>query len=75
MTKARSKPKSKSRRLPRKAKVAPVVVQKVNLPPTGIVRVIAPPGLLPVVAIDPVKREVVIAPVKKKESWWESIFG
>lgn len=52
-----------------------VKVKEVILPPDAVVRVVIPAGAMPVVATDPVKRTVEIVPVKKKESWWGSLFG
>lgn len=48
-------------------------VRKIILPADEIVRVIAPPGVAPVVV--PVARNVIeIVPAKKK-TWWQSVFG
>lgn len=67
--------KSKSRKPFRKAKAPPVVVHRVALPAAGMVRVVTPPGAVPLVATDPVTREVVIVAARKKKSFWESLFG
>lgn len=52
-------------------------VKSVVLPKVGVVQVAVPAGVVPVVAVDPVRRIVEIAPVpaKKKRTWWQSIFG
>lgn len=54
-------------------------VKVVALPPTGVVQVQVPPGVLPVVAVDPVRKIVEIVPVRRpeprKKSWWESLFS
>lgn len=53
-----------------------VEIKKVVIAPTEIIRITAPPGVIPVVAVDPVKRIVEVVPVTKakKLSWWKSIF-
>lgn len=58
---------------PAKKKSPAPKVRKIILPADEIVRVIAPPGVAPVVV--PVARNVIeIVPAKKK-SWWQSVFG
>lgn len=74
MSKTKShKAKRKSHKKPRKAKVI-VPVKHVDLPLDGVVRVTLPPGTMPVVAADPHQRVVEIVPVKRKQSWWGSLF-
>lgn len=58
---------------PAKKKTSTPKVRKIILPADEIVRVIAPPGVAPVVV--PVARNVIeIVPAKKK-TWWQSVFG
>lgn len=63
----------------RKAKKAmpPVArVKKVVLPATGVVQVVIPKGVVPIVAADVAKGVVEIVPVKRtKRTWWQSVFG
>lgn len=67
------------RRLKVSALVPAPEVKVVALPPTGIVQVQLPAGVLPVVAVDPVRKIVEIVPVRRleprKKSWWESLFS
>ena len=52
-------------------------VKTVVLPKAGVVQVSVPAGVVPVVAVDPVRKVVEIAPMpaKRKRTWWQSIFG
>lgn len=52
-------------------------VKNVALPKDGIVKVVVPAGIVPVVAVDTKWNVVEIAPVplKRKRTWWQSIFG
>lgn len=61
----------------RPVKKAKPTVKAVVLPKAGVVQVAVPAGVVPVVAVDPVRRIVEIAPVpaKRKRTWWQSIFG
>lgn len=59
--------------MPKKPAKKAAKVRKIMLPPDEVVRVIAPPGVAPVVM--PVARNVIeIVPAKKK-TWWQSVFG
>jgi hypothetical protein len=58
-----------------KAKAKPKIV-KVALPHAGVVRIVAPPGVLPVIA--PSKPGVVeIVPIKRplKRTWWDQFWN
>ena len=69
---SKRKPKPKLKRKVRRQPTPKIV--KVELPKAGIVRVIAPPGVVPVVI--PSKSAVEIIPIKpppkKAQTWWES---
>lgn len=46
--------------------------KEVILPPKGVVRIVAPPGFVPVAApLGTAARVLEIAPVKKKRRWWQ----
>lgn len=69
-SKARAKTKAKK---PRAAKKPRVV--KVALPRDAILKIVAPPGIKPVVAATaPGVVEIVPLPVEKK-TWWDKLIG
>ena len=57
---------SKTRKRKTKPRKRKPVVKKVNLPPAGIVRVVVPPDVNPVVAHDPVTGVVDIVPLPSR---------
>lgn len=52
-------------------------VKKVELKPAEVAQVLMPPGHVPVVVADPVRKVVEIAPVpaKKKRGWFMRLFN
>ena len=63
---------TKRKKLKTKPRKRKPVVKKVNLPPAGIVRVVVPPDVKPVVAHDPVTGVVDIVPLpRQKKAWWD----
>ncbi len=48
-----------------------VPVKRIKLPKTGVVRVIVPPGVAPVVAIT--EKAIDIVPAESHETWWEGV--
>lgn len=53
-------------------------VKHVVLPKAGVVQVVVPAGVVPVVGpFDPVRKVVEIAPlpVARKRTWWQTLFG
>lgn len=67
------KPKKSLRK--KAKKVAKVKV--VEMAPKEVLKVVPPPGAVPLVAVDPDTCEVRIVPVpvQRKKGWWESMFG
>ena len=64
--------KSKPKRRPRRPRV-----KIVKLPQDAVLKVVAPAGIVPIVAVDHANKVVEIAPVpaRKQKSWWSTFFG